>query len=550
MPKASLKNAPKNSPEPIAPSLRIFLFITAAVTGASVLIIEILGARMLAPYFGTSHFVWTAQIAVTMVALALGYYLGGRLADRWPRPELLYGAILLASLYLCASTRLCQWMSYKCLSLPLAPGSLLASAILYFPPLTLLAMTGPFFTRVLSVTVQTVGALAGKISSIGTLGSVAGTILIGYVLIPFFPNSVTMYSTAGLLAAVAGLFWLCWGRKGRGRAAGLAGTALLGAAMCAGIRLDGSSTRAAAGELYRANSNFGLIQVWQAPHSNKRYFLNDFLSQNTYDPDLKKSMSLFTYMLHGLAKAYYENEAGEAKTPPGDPASGGDPQRRLIRRVLCIGLGVGIVPMEFAREGAGVDVIEINKAVVGVGRRFFGLEPERLNILIGDGRAMLHRLEKPYDALILDAFLGDASPSHLMSREAFQAMRRLLKPEGVLVINSFCDFEPGRDFLFGSLHKTLSSVFGSVAVHDGGTGNVFFVASPADHLGQPRIPALDHVHPYCAYNVKEAFGRLVSNAPPAGIILTDDFNPSDFHDAANRERLRRQLAMGMAPVAD
>ena len=542
-----------NDPQPVTACLKYFLFFTAAITGASILIIEILGAKMLAPFFGTSHFVWTAQIAVTMVALAFGYYLGGRLADRWPRLGLLYGAIALAALYLCISTRFCQPMSYICLRFPLAPGSLLASAILYFLPLTLLAMTGPFFTRVLSVSVQTVGALVGKLSSIGTLGSVLGTVLIGYVLIPFFPNSHTMYGTSILLAMVAGIYWFGWGKSVPVRAIGLAGTALICLVVFRCVQSENSATRGGWQELYRGNSNFGLMQVWQTSYDNKRYYLNDFLTQNTYDPDQKKSMSLFTYMLHGLAKAYYETEANEqtAAALPGqrDRSDSSTAAPRRIRRVLCIGLGVGIVPMEFAREGAEVDVIEINPAVVELGKRYFDLQPERLKIHIGDGRAMLHQFNQPFDAIILDAFLGDASPSHLMSREAFQAMSRLLKPSGILVINSFCDSEPGRDFLYGSLYKTLSNVFGSVVIHDGDTGNVFFVASP-EHLGSPRIPSLEHVHASRLQEVKETFSRVVKNPPKAGIILTDDFNPVDFHDAANRESLRRRLALNMAFLSD
>src|SRR3954453_19015826 len=93
--------APKSTPEPSATTIpRTFLYLTAAVTGAAIMIVEILGAKMLSPYVGTSHFVWTAQIAVTLVPLATGYYVGGRLVDRPPRVSHLYWAILFAALYL------------------------------------------------------------------------------------------------------------------------------------------------------------------------------------------------------------------------------------------------------------------------------------------------------------------------------------------------------------------------------------------------------------------------------------------------------------------
>src|ERR1043165_10124402 len=90
----------KKDPAPLSPGLRIFIYLAASITGAAIMIVEILGAKMLSPYFGTSHFVWTAQIAVTLVALACGYYAGGRLVDKSLRLGRLYAAILGGGAYL------------------------------------------------------------------------------------------------------------------------------------------------------------------------------------------------------------------------------------------------------------------------------------------------------------------------------------------------------------------------------------------------------------------------------------------------------------------
>ena len=92
---------PAHSAAPNSPAPSRYLYFTAAVTGAAIMIVEILGAKMLAPYFGASHFVWTAQIATMLVALATGYYIGGRMVDASPRPERMYIAILIAAAYLC-----------------------------------------------------------------------------------------------------------------------------------------------------------------------------------------------------------------------------------------------------------------------------------------------------------------------------------------------------------------------------------------------------------------------------------------------------------------
>ena len=190
------------APESVSPALRRYLYFTAAVTGAAIMIVEILGAKMLAPYVGTSHFVWTAQIAVTLLALAGGYYVGGRLVDRSPDLKRLYWAILWAAVYLCFAVLVIEPVAYWCLRFRLAMGSLLASAFLFLVPLALLAMAGPFIVRVLSASVAGVGGNMGRLTAISTLGSVVGTALIGYVLIPLAPNSVTMYGTAGALVLV------------------------------------------------------------------------------------------------------------------------------------------------------------------------------------------------------------------------------------------------------------------------------------------------------------------------------------------------------------
>jgi spermidine synthase len=275
-------------------------------------------------------------------------------------------------------------------------------------------------------------------------------------------------------------------------------------------------------QIFRGNSNFGQLQVLEAKDGRQRVYLNDFLVQNTYDPVDRVSLSMFTYMLHGLARYY----------TPG------------LTNVLCIGLGVGIVPMQFAHEGVNVEVAEINPAVVGVARDYFDLDPALLRIHITDGRQFLQTTARRYDAVILDAFLGDSSPSHLMTQEAFAAIRRVLATNGTLVINAFADFSPRRDYLAASLHKTLKAVFPSVRIHAAGNGNVFFVASPSELPMRPA-PSVEGLPARVRDWVRVAYGTLRETDPAHGRVLTDDYNPVEFHDAANRERLHRMLAESM-----
>ena len=522
----------KKKPEPSLPpdsalpnGLRRYLYFTAAVTGAAVMIVEILGAKMLAPYLGTSHFVWTAQIAVTLVALACGYYAGGWLVDKSLRLGRLYAGILIAGAYLALTVPIKEPVAYGLLQFDLAVGSLLTSALLFFVPLSLLAMVGPFLIRVLTSSLSTVGGNVGRLTALSTFGSFIGTVLIGYLLIPFLPNSMTMFLTAAVLMGIGGGYFLIW-RRTPG-AVVLAGVVMAVGFLSgyAGVRKEDGPARNTV-ELYRGNSNFGLLQVLQEKNSPLRLYLNDYLTQNTYDTNTHQSISMFTWMLHGLAQAY---------TP-------------RIEDVLCIGLGVGVVPMQFAQEGARVDVVEINPAVLPLAERFFDLQPRRLNISIGDGRCFVNRGSKQYDAVILDAFLGESCPSHLMTREAFNAIRRRLKLGGTLVINTFGDFEPGEDYFAASLSKTLKDVFPSLRIHKGSYGNTLFVASSNPNLTILHPPNFDLVNSHCAAEVRDAFETLRETHPSHGIILTDNFNPVEFYDAKNRERMRRYLAVSMQPL--
>jgi spermidine synthase len=517
--------APVRAESSLSPGLRRFLYITAATTGAAVMIVEILGAKMLSPYIGTSHFVWTAQIAVTLVALATGYYAGGRLVDRSARPGRIYAALLVAAIYLSLTVAIREPVAFAFLRFSLPVGSLLASAFLYFVPLSLLAMVGPFFIRVLTFSLASVGGNIGRLSAISTLGSVVGTILIGYILIPFLPNSVTMYLTSLALALLSVIYFVGWGRKREDRVPAI-GAALLAAGIGFGaVRADQWAGKEYS-EIFRGNSDFGMLQVLQEKKGARRIYLNDYLTQNTYDTTEKKSGSMFTYMLHGLAHVYAPK----------------------VEDVLCIGMGVGIVPMEFARDGARVDVVEINPAVLPVARDYFDFQRDKVQLFIGDGRQFVNEAKGRYDAVVLDAFLGDSCPSHLMTREAFQSMRRALRPEGVLVINTFAELEGSGSFFGASLQKTLTSVFPSVRIHSSMNGNTFFVASARTNLAFLHGPPMDRVYYGSKGLVEDCYTRVREADRERGQILTDDFNPVEFFDAPNREATRRRLVENISQL--
>jgi len=520
-----VKFQPVAPPPPSAPSLpdglRWYLHLTVVVTGAAILVLEILGARMLTPFFGSSHFVWSAQIAVTMLSLAVGYALGGRIADRRNAVTSLYGLILLSAFYLVATVMFRIPLATACLAMDLALGSTLASFGLFFVPLSLLATAGPLVIRALTTSLGSVGTQVGRLTALGTVGSLGGVVLSSYVLIPYVRDSLALLLTAAALGMVV-LGYGFFARRLKASAQ-LGVLALLFVSVLLGgraLRVDQIPVWPGHTEIARTNSHFGLMQVIESNDHRRRFYLNDFLIQNSYDVTSRKSISIFTELLVGLSEAY---------TP-------------TLRKALCLGMGVGIVPMRLASTGTTVDVVEINPAVVPLAQAYFHFDPSRVGLVIDDARHFLSNTRARYDTVHLDAFVGDSMPSHLMTREAFTTIRGCLEPGGTLVINSFVSFEPGRDFLGTSLYRTLKDVFADVVIHASEGGNVFYVASDRTPLVPVRSPNFSGTHASRYSQAVACYANRVVPKMDGGMVLTDDYNPADFRDATNREELRRRLA--------
>ena len=520
-----MKNQSANPPAGVALPLWYF-YLTAAVTGGAVLIVEILGAKMLAPYLGTSHFVWTAQITVTLLALAIGYHLGGKLTSRSGAVQRLYRLLIVAGIYLAVATSLVETVCMGCLQWKLAVGSLVASMFLFLVPLILLAMTVPILIRELTVSAEKAGENAGRLSAISTLGSVIGTLLIGYVLIPLCPNSVTMWATAGCIVALGLSYFVFFNRAAAPTMLLIIGALLASLTISSGTSRDRSRLQRLGKLLHQQNSHFGTLMVVEEEYSmaKRRMLLNDLLVQNTYEVASGQSLSVFTVALHGLARMYVPE----------------------IRNVLCVGLGVGIVPMEFARDGARVEVVEISDKVSGIAQSHFGFDPKKVRLIIDDGRHHLNVTTQEYDAIILDAFLGDSSPSHLLSREAFAIMKRRLHKDGVLVMNCFGEFDLGKEDYIASIDRTLRAVFDSVLIHASGNGNVFFVASSKAVLKPAHEADIERAHPWVRSEAGLVFSQTRTVPTERGRLLRDDHNPVEYYDAENREQYRRLRAESLA----
>jgi len=506
-----------------------YLIVTAFISGAIVMVVELLGSRIIGPPFGVSLFVWTSLITVTLVSLAAGYWLGGRLADAITSPTALYAIVLAAGVTLLFIPLAKNFVIDHSIPLGLRAGSLVSSTVLFAPTLLLLGMVTPYIVKLyMSSDLGRVGKTVGWLYAVSTCGSFIGTVATGFILIPSLGvNSIIYCSSISLIALAAGyrLFF-----RRRAYVAALAAVPLALLLMPADLpsvtRPDGTMVSL----VMKDESRYGQIKVVDYSYGDQRVreFLMDNIIQGVIDVSAGLPLTEYTYNITRLSRAY---NAGAS-------------------RALVIGLGAGIVPEVLTKHyGMETDVVEIDPEVVETAARYFNYEPEVIATHIMDGRYFLKTSTAKYDVVVLDAFSGDITPSHLISREAFRLIASRLNDGGVLLIN-FLGGNSEEDMVVpGSLSRTLKSVFDTVDVYvpvafyrpEQTSVNYLFAAYKGDRRQPvPADPSPEPVHPSVAGRLATLLDRRIT-IDDGPLLFTDDYNPVDFYDMTVRERIRSSV---------
>jgi MFS family permease len=503
----------------------LFLVLTAALCGALVMVIEVLGSRVIGPFFGVSLFVWTSLITVTLVALALGYALGGVISDRKGSPDYLYGIILAAGFFVLAIPPVKGMVLKACLPLGLRAGSLVSSLVLFGPSLFLLGCVSPYIVKIAAREMENIGRTVGLFYAVSTLGSFLGTVLTGFVLIAYFGVD-DIFNFVGLLLAGLSIAYFAVARKKWALLALLAVGPFL---FCDGelpARSLPDGRRAVT--VFDRDTFYGRLKVvdYLSETRRSRELLIDGQMQGAVD--LANGLSLFGFNYPLQFVPYAMNPAG--------------------KDCLVIGLGAGMIPRWYGKMGIGTDVVEINAEVVDVAGKYFGFKPPR-EVFVEDARYHLTHSEKMYDYIILDVFNGDTTPGHLLSVEAFRLLRSRLSERGILALNIFGTLST-ETFMTASVIRTLEEVFTSVDVTplfsgetDPAIGNLAVVAYdyPFPPYRKSSVP-LRFVHPDLYTVVTGHLGsrfRFPEGTP--AIVLTDEYNPIDFYDVWLKETARRDV---------
>jgi spermidine synthase len=410
-------------PRPFALGMLVF------VAGLGVLATEIAASRLLAPYFGSSTVVWANIIGVVLAALAIGYWLGGRIADRRPRPVLLGFIVLAAGLCVAAIPFLARpfldltIQGLNQASVGAAVGSFFAVLLLFAPPVVLLGMVSPFAIRLALSSVATAGVVAGRLYALSTAGSLLGTFLSALVLIPSIGTQRTLLCIAALLAASSCFL--------------LGARYLVVAALLAALAaVPPGAIKAQPGLIHEENSPYQYIQVVQRPDGRRLLFLDEGVAvHSVWRPD-----SVLT--------------GGEWDAPLALPPLLG----RRLERVAILGNAAGTTARSLSAfyPRARIDGVELDPAVSRVGREYFGMgQVRQLTVHDEDARPFLQSGHTRYDLIVVDAYHQPYVPFYLATREFFGLVRERLAPGGMVVLDIAT--VPGDDRLVKDIGGTLAT---------------------------------------------------------------------------------------------
>ncbi len=495
---------------------KVWLYVTVFLTGASVMVIELLGTRLIAPFYGASLYVWSSLISVTMIALAVGYFIGGLWADRAKRTGLSL-IIALAALF----TLLIPWATRPVLlatdPLGLRGGAFVSALVLFFPSLALLGMVGPFAIKLATSQLQGVGSSSGSIYAVSTLGSVVGTLILGFFLFPLVGSRQILVSL-GLLLFVLALAIAVFEQKRFGKTVAIAPCMLLAiAGFCLVPKIVGAGHIPPDGKfsiLSERESLYGYVRVIDQSNRDLRFLTSD------------ASMIGAANISDGVNRLLYQDIV--AMIPAIKPA---------IKKALLIGQGAGHMAMVLRdKYGIVTDTLEIDPAVADAAKNYFGFKPTGKQI-IGDARYEIRHLSGPYDLIIHDCFTGGTEPSHLLTVETLQQLQGLLAPQGIIALNFVAFGQSEGKQALASVAKTIAQVFSSQALFVSEPGEdfndyIFLAGNQPIDLAVPSLNAAQS-----EWLIKRKFDIDSS----IGTVLSDNLNPLEHLQTRKSEHYRQVL---------
>lgn len=405
-------------PRKLSKSTRIF-YLLSFLEGGAVMATELIGAKLLAPFFGSSLYVWSTVMAVTLGGLAAGYFIGGRISTQCNLKVRLQYVLLAAGLFMIAMPFLSQFMLAIGARFSLIKAVLLCGTIMLLPPLFLMGMVSPMIIKCLTADANDSGKRAGEVYAISTLGGILSTFLTGFYLIPQFGLTWPVI-VFGMVLMIVPLILLIGYKKAMNAAI----VVVLGAAA---VYLGTGNQKKHTGLLYESDGLLGKLEVLDynystdagQPKQHSRLLLINNIIQTWISLDENKSELEYTDVLVKNLKK--------------------DGTRR---KALLLGLGGGAVANMLERNNYEVSAIELDERIYKVAKEYFNLS-DKVKVTVDDARHGMDQLSEKYDLIMLDLFNGEVTPSHVLSMESVEKIRSLMADSARIVINTYGYLEPG-----------------------------------------------------------------------------------------------------------
>ena len=429
---------------------KYYLYITVFFSGMTALAVELTASRLLGNVYGSSNLVWASIIGLILIYLTAGYWLGGRIADKYPQYHHFYTILMWGSLTVGLVPMVSRPIlritanAFDQFQMPILAGAFATVMILFVIPVTLLGMISPFALKLTLQDPQEVGKTAGRLSAISTLGAFIGTFLPVLILVPLIGTYRTFLFFASLLMLIASVgYWIYVGAKSWFRFSWM--PLILVFLWLFGAR---GADKATQNLIFEGESSYNYIQVIE--QKNFRYLrLNEGQGMHSiFHPTILNYYGPWSQVL----VAPYFN------APPLGV--------RPVEKMAIVGLAAGTTARQanIVFGDIKIDGFEIDPLIVEVGREYFDMNIENLSVYVQDGRWGLERMEGDYDIISVDAYRPPYIPWHMTTLEFFQLVHERLNENGVMVIN--IGRSPLDRTLVNDLATTIGQFFPTVFVMD------------------------------------------------------------------------------------
>lgn len=495
-----------------------FLYFISFIEGGVVMVTELAGARLLAPFFGTSLYSWASTLSITLLALMGGYYLGGYVTTkkRFASPVAIIWLFLFSGILVLLLPILSKSIMESTLHLSFFTGLIVSQLLFLLPPIFLMAMMSPMIIFQITSSADQAGRSAGNIYAISTMGGILFTLIFGFVIIPEYGISLPLI-ILGTAVAVLAVFIL--------------------------IRHKASTTK------LLMVSFLLLISTWKAidQYIHPKHLLEPSETLVLKSEGLMGEIRITDQRMRSPSGTPFYARKMEVNNVLQNSAIRDNPTISLLYYVsfirsligqlpqkesaLLIGLGAGSIYSDMTLYDIDIESVEIDKRIYDYGVAYFGMEAHPKKNVITDGRYFINTVDRQYDIIVLDVILGESAAGQLLTQESFQRIHELLSEDGTLIVEHGGILNFSQNGLTPSIFKTMESVGFEVNMYNPMKSNLYgdvvFIGTKNNSLKKEDIfiakdLLLDGGH------LPEYEVSISDFDKDRAVVLTDDRNKTDI----------------------